>query len=90
MTATAFANRRELAHRTSDGIEISLLWSKASGQVTIAAFDTRSGEVLEFEVAGSAALDAFKHPYAYAATPHAHNLIASSVLSGPKTPATDR
>jgi hypothetical protein len=68
MTATTLTNRRELAHRTSDGIEITLFWSKPSNQVTVAVLDTRSDEALEFDVDGSAALDAFNHPYAYAAT----------------------
>jgi hypothetical protein len=67
MTATAFTERRELAHRTSDGIEVTLFWTKPSDRVTVAVLDTRSGEILEFDVAGSAALDAFNHPYAYAA-----------------------
>ena len=66
MTATADTERRELDHRTSDGIEVALFWTKPSHRVTIAVLDTRSGEVLEFEVDGSAALDAFNHPYAYA------------------------
>ena len=66
MSATAFTDRRELAHRSSDGIEVTLFWSKPSTQVTIAVLDTRSSEVLEFEIDGSAALDAFNHPYAYA------------------------
>jgi hypothetical protein len=68
VTATAHTDRRELARRTSDGIEITLFWSKATDLVTIAVLDTRSDEALEFDVAGSAALDAFNHPYAYAAT----------------------
>ena len=67
MTDTALAERRELAHRTSDGIEVTLFWSKPSKRVTIAVLDTRSGEALEFEAEGSVALDAFNHPYAYAA-----------------------
>lgn len=66
MTATAFTERRELAHRTSDGIDVTLFWTKPSDRVTISVVDTRSGEILEFDVAGSAALDAFNHPYAYA------------------------
>jgi len=68
MTATANTDRRELAHRTSDGIEITLFWTKPSNQVTVSVLDTRSDEALEFDVDGSAALDAFNHPYAYAAT----------------------
>ena len=69
MTATAFTERRELAHRTGDGIEVTLFWSKPSDRVTLLVVDTRSGEILEFDVAGAAALDAFNHPYAYAARP---------------------
>ena len=46
--------RRELAHRTADGIEVSLFWSKPSNRVT-----------LELVVDGRNALDAFHHPYAY-------------------------
>ena len=67
MTSTATIERHELAHRTSDGIEVTLLWTKATNRVAIAVADTHSGEELEFEVAGSHALDAFNHPYAYAA-----------------------
>lgn len=68
MATTVFTERRELAHRTSDGVEVTLFWTKAANTVAIALLDTRSGEALEFDVAGSAALDAFNHPYAYAAT----------------------
>lgn len=79
MSATAFTDRRELAHRASDGIQISLLWSKRSTQVTIAVFDTRSGQALEFEVDGSDALDAFNHPYAYAAARRVRSVTPVSV-----------
>ena len=89
MTATTFTHRRELAHRTGDGIEISLFWSKPSTRVTIAVLDTRSDEALEFDVDGSAALDAFNHPYAYAATVAARDLTATGVPTGPASVATD-
>jgi hypothetical protein len=79
MTATAFTNRRELAHRTSDGIEVTLFWTNATNPVTIAVLDTRSDEALEFDVDGSAALDAFNHPYAYAATQRVRNVAPLSV-----------
>ena len=77
MSATAFTERRELDHRTSDGIEVTLFWTQPSSRVTIAVLDTHSGEALEFEVDGSGALDAFNHPFAYAATRHAHNVATS-------------
>jgi hypothetical protein len=67
MTATTPTQRRELAHRTNDGIEVSLFWTKSSDRITIAIVDTRSDESLDFEVDGRLALNAFNHPYAYAA-----------------------
>jgi hypothetical protein len=79
MTATALTDRRELARRTGDGIEITLFWSKAANQVTIEVLDTRFDEALEFEVEGNPALDAFNHPYAYAATQRVRHLRAPSV-----------
>jgi hypothetical protein len=66
MTARTFIERRELAHRASGGIEVTLFWSKPSNRVTIAVLDSHSDETLEFDVDGSAALDAFNHAYAYA------------------------
>jgi hypothetical protein len=65
MTATT-TQRSELAHRSTDGIEVSLFWSKPSNRVTIELVDNRIDERLEFEVAHNKALDAFRHPYAYA------------------------
>ena len=90
MTATAFTERRELAHRTSDGIEVTLLWSKASDRITIAVVDTRSDAALEFGVDGSDALDAFNHPYAYAAALHADDRNVSRQGAGALTASTDR
>jgi hypothetical protein len=74
MTAKAFTERRELAHRAADGIEVTLFWSTPGDRITIVVMDTRSEETLEFEVDGSAALNAFNHPYAYAAR-HAHDSV---------------
>jgi len=78
MITRDFTDRCELAHRASDGIEVMLWWSKPSTQVIIAVIDTRFDEALEFEVDGSAALDAFNHPYAYAATKRARSVPTPS------------
>ena len=59
------------------GSRSRLLWTKATNRVAIAVADTHSGEELEFEVAGSRALDAFNHPYAYAATVRVHSTQAT-------------
>ena len=90
MTAAAFAERRELAHRTGDGIEVTLFWSKPSNRVTIAVLDSHSDETLEFEVDGADALDAFNHPYAFAATRNARTLATTHVAADGLTVATDR
>ena len=90
MTAAAFTERRELAHRTSDGIEVTLFWSKTTNRVTVAVLDSHSEEGLEFDVDASSALEAFKHPYAYAATTHARNLAFSCVGTNGLTIGADR
>jgi hypothetical protein len=66
MTTASKTQRSELAHRSTDGIEVSLFWSKPINRVTIELVDGRLDERLEFEVARDKALDAFRHPYAYA------------------------
>lgn len=58
---------KELACRKSEGIEVRLLWRKADDRVFVAVEDSRSGEAFELAVESSNALDAFHHPYAYAA-----------------------
>ncbi len=90
MTATAFTERRELAHRTSDGIEVSLFWTKPSNRITVAVLDSHSDEALEFEVDGSAALDAFNHPYAYAATRYVRKLATTRIPPDGLTVGSDR
>jgi hypothetical protein len=90
MTATTFTERRELARRTNDGIEVTLFWSQATNRVTIAVLDSHSDEHLEFDVDGSAALDAFRHPYAYAAAAQPRNLAVSHVGANGLTLGADR
>jgi hypothetical protein len=56
---------RELDHRESDGIAVTLLWFEDSNRVAVRVFDSESEEEIELEVAARDALDAFRHPYAY-------------------------
>src|SRR5947209_5668844 len=67
IAATPCTERRELAHRMNSEIEVTLFWSEAANRIIVEARDWRSDEAVEFEVDGDAALDAFNHPYAYAA-----------------------
>ena len=68
MTASPATERRELAQRTSNGIEVTVLWTASTNTVTVVVIDAHSAQEIEFEVDGGCALDAFTHPYAYAAT----------------------
>jgi hypothetical protein len=67
-TTTDFsADARELAARESDGIHVLLLWHPRSDAVTVSVDDTRTGQYFELPVERDRALDAFHHPFAYAA-----------------------
>jgi hypothetical protein len=57
----------ELAVRENDGLGVSLLWSKATNRVQISVVDQMFDAELSIDVPGACALDAFYHPFAYAA-----------------------
>jgi hypothetical protein len=57
----------ELDYRENDGIEVSLLWSRATGELTVLVSDTRMNDVFELAVEPTHAREVFDHPYAYAA-----------------------
>ena len=59
---------RELDHRTSDGIAVTLFWSFKSDDVTVEVVDRGTDNVFYLPVKRDQALDAFNHPYAYAAS----------------------
>jgi hypothetical protein len=58
---------RELAHRTSDGIEVVLFWHEVTDDLTVCVSDQRTGAYFEIAADPARALDVFEHPYAYAA-----------------------
>jgi hypothetical protein len=59
---------RELAHRSNDGIHVSLVWNPITDSVSVIVEDERLGSAFELVMeSGAEALDAFRHPYAYAA-----------------------
>jgi hypothetical protein len=68
---------RELDRRSNDGIDVTLLWSPRTNQVFVAVVDERDGESFELEVDPANALDAFRHPYAYADRDHEDFALAS-------------
>ena len=58
---------RELAARESDGIHVLLLWHPDDNALTVTVEDERVGDRFQLAVAPDRALDAFYHPFAYAA-----------------------
>ena len=58
---------QELAHRTSSGIEVTLLWCAADNGLTLQVKDHVADEGFEMAVDPDRANHAFRHPYAYAA-----------------------
>jgi hypothetical protein len=58
----------ELAHRTGDGLDVLLLWNRGDDQLKVVVDDLRTGSSFEFVAGdGRQGLDAFYHPFAYAA-----------------------
>ncbi len=67
MTTTAIDDWKELASRGTDGLAVSLLWSKATDRIRVTVADERFDEEFALDVPGAHALAAFRHPFAYAA-----------------------
>jgi hypothetical protein len=63
----ATTTRTELAQRQNDGIEVSLLWTRSNGSITVAVRHLATEESFELDVDPALALDAFYHPFAFAA-----------------------
>jgi hypothetical protein len=61
------APTRELAQRLSGTVEVLLLWQPELDRVELSVRDLATGAGFDIAVAPSNAIDAFYHPYAYAA-----------------------
>ena len=61
------APTRELAQRLSGPDEVLLLWHPEINRVDLSVSDVVTGEGFRIQVAPGNAMDAFNHPYAYAA-----------------------
>ena len=58
---------RELAFRESNGVQVSLQWHAPNDALTVEVEDSRAGQRFAIPVDRCHALDAFYHPFAYAA-----------------------
>ena len=64
-TATVINRERELAHRVSSGLEVTLYWNAADNGTSIEVRDLASEKTLRFAVPADQALDAFYHPLSH-------------------------
>ncbi len=67
MPATTKTKRRELAHRSGDGVDVTLFWHEPTDLLSVQVLDAKAGVAFELVLGADEALDAFYHPYAYAA-----------------------
>ena len=59
--------RVDLAHRKGDGIDVTLWWSPEDNSVAVEVLHFASESTFEVAVDRARALEAFYHPFAYAA-----------------------
>jgi len=65
---TDVTRQTELMSRESNGITVSLLWSRATNLVTVAVVDAASNDYFELVLdEHEPALEVFNHPFAHAA-----------------------
>ncbi len=62
----------ELDVRSTDGLEVALLWQPETNRVTVSVYDSKTGDDFDIDVDPAEATDAFHHPYAYAASRGVH------------------
>jgi hypothetical protein len=67
MTTTPIEAPLELDYRAGDGVEVWLLWTASENRLFVLVVDTKLDDSFELDVDANDALDAFRHPYAYAA-----------------------
>jgi hypothetical protein len=75
--------KRELSRRCCAGLDVTLYWRERTGGLSLAVRDAGNGDSFEVDVDPADALDAFEHPYSYAARlgvpfarPPANRLVA--------------
>jgi hypothetical protein len=60
------SERRELARRSSAGVDVTLYWHPALDELVVCVRDERHGAYFEIRPQRYQALDVYHHPYAYA------------------------
>ena len=64
-TTAIFTPLRELAHRTADGIDVTLMWDPVDDRAFVTVVDMKNGVVFDVEVGDESPMQVYQHPYAY-------------------------
>jgi hypothetical protein len=56
---------RELAHRSNDGLDVTLVWHPARDELTVCGSDQRTGARFKVRPERHLALEVYYHPYCY-------------------------
>ena len=56
----------ELARRTSNGVDVALLWTRRTNRLIVVVADASTGDRFTVDAPREQALDVFNHPFAYA------------------------
>jgi hypothetical protein len=67
MTELTTHTGQELAHRSNDGIDVTLFWVQEGGEhrAVVCVCDRREGSYFEILAESYLALDIYYHPFAY-------------------------
>ena len=67
MNAQSTSTWTELANRTSDGLDVTLVWANRDGkdEVVVRVADFKEGAYFEIPAEPARALHAYYHPFAY-------------------------
>ena len=59
------AQFRELAHRSNNGVDVTLSWSAETDELLVCVYDERRDVYFEIHPERDFALDVYYHPYAH-------------------------
>jgi hypothetical protein len=60
-----FTPLRELCHRSSNGVDVTLLWDPELDTAIVVVVDHQAGDAFEVEVGDANPMHVFHHPYVY-------------------------
>jgi hypothetical protein len=67
MTKPSTHTRKELAHRSNVGLDVTLIWAQSDGEeeAVVCVCDRGEGAYFEIATEPSVALEVYYHPFAY-------------------------